>query len=450
MASTHMIRILLKRRASLFFCLMLLAIPSGIASDITVNVTVPVSLKEQAWTSDEISAARLAILDSVKAYMEGLSTGERLDYTALSSGIKGSNDVFWMSNPGLDLSGKKDYQWDIIPLSSERIRLDRVWVVPLTPNFFDELNLVFEVYTQNLQQLPEPFKTMFSNERINWYLLLADGTPMKVSSVLENGAVVSFQRGELTDPTLEVYTYENTIRRIGNADDPFGAIQNATSSNQLFYEGVGTSGVKYDAISAIEQVLTPQPSAPAQTDDLGFPIEDPYAVFTTSRESDGLTLAEPEAIMDMTKNDVVITIPGSEESTTPPAEESTEEGAETAQAPSAPGAGTTPSSPASPAESGSEPLSDELKAKILLLERQIEALGAEGITLVHASQLLDRAKIASSKEAQEIVSIVEHNVGYVERVKVPPERGLPILPIAIGVILMALGAFALHRSFGKG
>ena len=79
----------------------------------------------------------------------------------------------------------------------------------------------------------------FSTEKMNMYIALDDGSTLNLSVNITNAARAELKTGELLDPTINVYTSENTLRGILDSPDPPVALQTALRTGAITYEGVG-------------------------------------------------------------------------------------------------------------------------------------------------------------------------------------------------------------------
>ena len=79
----------------------------------------------------------------------------------------------------------------------------------------------------------------FSTEKMNLYIALDDGSTLNLSVNITSAARAELKTGELSNPTINVYTTENTLREILDSPDPPAALQTALSTGAIRYEGVG-------------------------------------------------------------------------------------------------------------------------------------------------------------------------------------------------------------------
>lgn len=90
-------------------------------------------------------------------------------------------------------------------------------------------------------RLAGPIGGLFGNERVNLYVTLEEGESVVIGIISENKKVVSFEEGELTDPTLNAYVTEEILTEIIDSDDSLQTFQEALEENEISYEAVGFS-----------------------------------------------------------------------------------------------------------------------------------------------------------------------------------------------------------------
>ncbi|MEK6959894.1 MAG: hypothetical protein AABX47_01860 [Nanoarchaeota archaeon] len=106
-------------------------------------------------------------------------------------------------------------------------------------------------------QVPSFLKSLFGNERIIGTIYLSSGDALIVGAVTKDGKVIQFQRGEIDNPTLKVYTDESVIRKLMSSKDPAMAAKAALDNREIRYEAVTFAGeVKYGTTSFVSRVLS--------------------------------------------------------------------------------------------------------------------------------------------------------------------------------------------------
>ena len=106
-------------------------------------------------------------------------------------------------------------------------------------DLFEDLKQQVEIYNQNVGEIPF-IKSLIGKERINCEISLDDGNMLTIGIKTDKDAkVISLEKGEISDPTINAYTTENTVRNIMNSGDPVSAFQAAINSGKIKIEGVG-------------------------------------------------------------------------------------------------------------------------------------------------------------------------------------------------------------------
>ncbi|MBE0516739.1 MAG: hypothetical protein IBX41_05040 [Methanophagales archaeon] len=126
-------------------------------------------------------------------------------------------------------------------------------------DLFEELKPLVDIYNQNVDRIPFLLKGPIADERIHAEISLNDGTVLILGITTDNEAkIMSFERGEISDPTIKAYTTENTVRSIMDSEDPVSAFQAALDTGAITYEGVGfVNKLKYGAIGFFWKILSP-------------------------------------------------------------------------------------------------------------------------------------------------------------------------------------------------
>lgn len=106
-------------------------------------------------------------------------------------------------------------------------------------DLFEDAESLVDIYNQNIENIP--VITSFIGEgRIRCEISLNDGTKLIIGITTDEDAkITSFEKGEISDPTIRAYTNESTIRTIMNSNDPVSAFQDALDSGAITFEGVG-------------------------------------------------------------------------------------------------------------------------------------------------------------------------------------------------------------------
>jgi hypothetical protein len=118
-------------------------------------------------------------------------------------------------------------------------------------------NLTLEINQDNKLNPFAPFlkvaTQMFGNERINMYISCRDNSTFSYSVVMKDGKAATLRKDVNTNPTINVYTNENTLRDIMDSPDSFAVFQTAWKSGEIECNAVGPiTGLK---IAAAERIL---------------------------------------------------------------------------------------------------------------------------------------------------------------------------------------------------
>jgi hypothetical protein len=103
-------------------------------------------------------------------------------------------------------------------------------------DLFDELQPLVDVYNDNVGDIPL-ITSMIGEERINGEILLNDGSVLNIAIMTDKDAkITSFEKGEISDPTMSASTDEDTIRSIITSSDPVSAFIDALNAGTITYE----------------------------------------------------------------------------------------------------------------------------------------------------------------------------------------------------------------------
>ena len=106
-------------------------------------------------------------------------------------------------------------------------------------DLFEDAKSLVDIYNQNIENIPV-ITSFIGEERIRCEISLNDGTELIIGITTDEDAkITSFEKGEISDPTINASTNENTVRTIMNSDDPVSAFQDALNSGAIAFEGVG-------------------------------------------------------------------------------------------------------------------------------------------------------------------------------------------------------------------
>ncbi|MFH0970084.1 MAG: hypothetical protein V1776_01335 [Candidatus Diapherotrites archaeon] len=122
----------------------------------------------------------------------------------------------------------------------------------LNPALSEEIALA----TSEFKKLPLPVQSLFGNQRIHVELKLMGGSIEKLGIITVDNTIQSLTRYPPTDPTLKVWTDEETIHTIANSEDQAGAFVQAVNQGKLKYQGVDSSATLTTLIADIMVFLT--------------------------------------------------------------------------------------------------------------------------------------------------------------------------------------------------
>jgi len=106
--------------------------------------------------------------------------------------------------------------------------------------------------------------SMLKNERVNMYL--KDGESTKVFSlVTEKRKVISLAEGELTDPSLKVFSDLDTVMALKNSATPADDLKKALDEGKITYEAVGFwNKIKFGFSNFFMKIFSPKESKEAK------------------------------------------------------------------------------------------------------------------------------------------------------------------------------------------
>jgi hypothetical protein len=103
----------------------------------------------------------------------------------------------------------------------------------------EDLQRHVEIYNQHVDEIPF-VKSFIGEERINCNIALNNGSVLVLGITTARGAKVrDLKLGAISNPTMNAYTTENTVRSIMGSEDPVSSFQDAFNSGAIRVEGVG-------------------------------------------------------------------------------------------------------------------------------------------------------------------------------------------------------------------
>jgi hypothetical protein len=112
-------------------------------------------------------------------------------------------------------------------------------VFPLERSFLPNLMEVKDILNYNFETAPSPVKAIFKKERITTEITLDNGETKMIGIETADGAVLDVFDGEMTNPTMKVFTSEETIENIIESENPAEKTLDAFNNGDIRYEGVG-------------------------------------------------------------------------------------------------------------------------------------------------------------------------------------------------------------------
>ncbi len=103
------------------------------------------------------------------------------------------------------------------------------------------------------KELPGIAGMLFGNERMNVYI---DDGKYVFSIVTKDNVFQSLDSGLLDDPSLNIYTDEQTIREIAVSEDFLGEFKKAIDDKSIRYESVGIiNSIKFGFVSLVSDLI---------------------------------------------------------------------------------------------------------------------------------------------------------------------------------------------------
>src|SRR3989338_7194749 len=109
-----------------------------------------------------------------------------------------------------------------------------IGVVAAETDFTDQI--------QELQQglqgtaIPGIAGTLIGNQRINIHVGISDNEQIVLGIVTEDKTIKSIAIAEVKGPTLEVYTTEQTVKKVLNSENPIGQLKKSLSGKEITYK----------------------------------------------------------------------------------------------------------------------------------------------------------------------------------------------------------------------
>ncbi len=105
-----------------------------------------------------------------------------------------------------------------------------------------ELQGQLDAASEQFQQLPDPVKAIFGNQRVEIDLTKENGEVEHLGVVLQNNKIESFTRYPPANATMKINTDEQTALALAKNPDKGEAFVQAINSGKLEYKGLTSSG----------------------------------------------------------------------------------------------------------------------------------------------------------------------------------------------------------------
>lgn len=103
--------------------------------------------------------------------------------------------------------------------------------------------------------IPEPFGSLFNNEKINFHLKLNNGKELIFGVDIIDKKLNKVQAGEFTNPSLRVFVDESTLIQLQTSKNPLPDLKKAYDDGKISYKGVGVyNKLKFTILSTFMKV----------------------------------------------------------------------------------------------------------------------------------------------------------------------------------------------------
>lgn len=105
------------------------------------------------------------------------------------------------------------------------------------------------------QTLPKPLGTLFGNEQINFHIALNSGGELIIGLITENKQIKSVSAQPVPKPSLNVYTSEETIKKLLMSNNPGLLLRKALDEEKITFKAVGfLNKIKYAFLQTFSNV----------------------------------------------------------------------------------------------------------------------------------------------------------------------------------------------------
>ncbi len=178
-----------------------------------------------------------------------------------------------------------------------------------------ELDLTDQI--QELQQdlqgteIPGIAGTLIGNQRINIRVGISDTEQITIGIIAEENKIKSVAVAEVKDPTLEVYTTEQTVQKILAAENPLSQLKKSLSGKEITYAVRGWfNKIKFNSVVILFKWFGPSAEAVAFTENnsLNLSVSEPVEPESVEIEEELVTESEVESTAQPEERETVHTI----------------------------------------------------------------------------------------------------------------------------------------------
>ncbi len=106
------------------------------------------------------------------------------------------------------------------------------------------------------QVLDGSLGTLFGNQRINIYINLEDESQFIIGLITEDKVVTKLQAGAVEEPTLNIYTDQQTIAEIQSSSTPGMVLKEAFDDGRISYKAIGIfNKLKFKTIFVLVNII---------------------------------------------------------------------------------------------------------------------------------------------------------------------------------------------------
>src|SRR3989344_6800053 len=128
----------------------------------------------------------------------------------------------------------------------------------IAPAFAQDLSAQVEGMASEVkgQKLEGPLGALFGNQRINIHIGLEDESQFIIGLITKDKVVEKLQAGAIEDPTLKIYTDQETITEIQTSRNPGLVLKKAFDDERITYKAVGIyNKIKFKTIFVFVNII---------------------------------------------------------------------------------------------------------------------------------------------------------------------------------------------------